>query len=562
MSTIPSSLDLPPDEQRSLQPLCKDSNCGYCGLLERIKQEWEDTVDNLPQIISLLDAEGRIVRLNRTVERWGLGRVNDVLGLPLHDLLHPNCGTPDCDLRDFLEHARDITPQGTEAHYQTWDLILGRFIDIQMRPHTYRANTLSDSQSDFVVAVVTDISEIKTVEHALQKSAEELQHKVHERTLELAQANHQLLKEAFELQQAQDALSRSRDEYKRLVETMGEGLAVQDKDGRLTYINQRLANMLGYAMDDMIGRPLQDFIGEELRVKSSSHHGQPPDADLETYETHLKGSRSPLWVKVSPRAIQDHNGNYDGFFAVITDISDRVRTEQELRQLSIEVLSVQEDERQRIASELHDGIGQTLSAIKFFVENTVRKLQPDNDASKLLDIVPRLQAAIEEIQRISMNLRPLMLDELGILPTLSWFCRGYQANYPDIDVILRIDVEESDVPASLKASIFRIVQEAMHNVAKHSGSDRVRITLRKNGQELALDIKDWGRGFNSDELARKRGQFQSGSGLINMRKRAKNDGGRFRLESTPGTGVGIYIVWSDFGSQSDWGAPVSGSEPG
>jgi PAS domain S-box-containing protein len=224
--------------------------------------------------------------------------------------------------------------------------------------------------------------------------------------------------------------------------------------------------------------------------------------------------------------------------------SELARTNEMLRRLSKRLLSAQEEERKRIAGELHDSIGACLSGIKFRVEKALQQIGGTESAAaeSLSTIIPVIQEAVEECRRIQMDLRPSMLDDLGLRATLSWFCRGFQKIYSEIQVDQEIDVEEGDIPSPLKIVAFRVIQEAMNNVAKHSQASHVRLRLRKLEGRMELIIQDSGRGFkvgkgpSQDPAAR-------GLGLLSMRERTELSGGSFAIESAEGKGTIIRASW-------------------
>jgi len=172
-------------------------------------------------------------------------------------------------------------------------------------------------------------------------------------------------------------------------------------------------------------------------------------------------------------------------------------SEKPLKVLSTHLFTAQEDERKRLAHELHDGIGQSLSAIKFCAENYLK--QTENGATPsgidlLEKIISLTQNAIEEARKISMDLRPSTLDDLGILPTIAWFCREFQSIYSQIRIEQHIDIREDEVPMSIKTVMFRVLQEALNNVGRHSQADVARLSLRKTESHIELVIEDNGRG--------------------------------------------------------------------
>lgn len=222
-------------------------------------------------------------------------------------------------------------------------------------------------------------------------------------------------------------------------------------------------------------------------------------------------------------------------------------SEKQLRHLSLQLLTVQEKERKQIACEIHDGLGQCLTAIQFSTQNMVRQMEGREskiDAESLEATLPLIQEAIEEAKRIQMDLRPSTLDDLGILPTLSWFCRRFQSIYSGIRIEQEIGIEENDIPDLIKTVIYRVTQEALNNIAKHSKADLVRLRLGKTGGAIELNIKDNGEGF--DLVKTFTGTANSphrGLGLSSMRERTELSGGSYAIESSPGSGTVIRASW-------------------
>jgi signal transduction histidine kinase len=234
------------------------------------------------------------------------------------------------------------------------------------------------------------------------------------------------------------------------------------------------------------------------------------------------------------------------------EIKERIHVEEALREsenhlryLSSQLLTAQEDERKRISLELHDSIGQTLSALKFTVENSLIQVGKNNvgvPVEPLKAIIPLIQESIEEVRRIQMDLRPSTLDDLGILATISWFCREYQTIYSGIRIEQQIDIHEDDVPDPLKIVVYRVLQEALNNITKHSGADLVLLSLSKADSTIKLTIEDNGLGFDLDEVFSVESS-RRGIGLASMRERTEISGGAFAIESVKGTGTTIRATW-------------------
>jgi len=223
--------------------------------------------------------------------------------------------------------------------------------------------------------------------------------------------------------------------------------------------------------------------------------------------------------------------------------------ENRLQMLSCQLLTAQEDERKRIARDIHDGLGQTLVAIKFKIENNLNQNKDGPiEIEKLLNtLLPMIQECLEESRRIQMDLRPPILDDLGIVATISWFTRQFEATDSTIHINKEIQIEEHEVPIPIKTVIYRVVQEALNNISKHSQANLVFLSLRRIGTRIELSISDNGLGFDLKKVL-SAGGFRKGFGLSSMRERAELSGGSFIIESSRGKGTAIrteWLLWGD-----------------
>lgn len=676
-----SPISIIAEPQREIFP---PSNCPFddcrASRLEQVEQaklEWEFTADSIPQLIVLLDRDDRILRVNRTLEQWGLGRVFEARGRNIHTLLHPKCDDANCRLKNIWRSSADNMAQDFSVEYQSDDKFLQRYLNLHFRFHRSR----HDANAGFVVAVISDITDIKQAERKLQNANDELERRVEESTFALISTNIRLQQEIEEHKRIVERLEKSREEYSQLVEAMDEGLAILDKQGQITYVNKQFCDTLGHPREEVLGHTPADFIAEENRPALEQHMAERKRGGISTYVANLRDVEGrKFWVKISPTLLNSKPGEATGSFAVITDdinqlnvgqvllepskeiedlydnapcgyhtldsrgffvkinntksrwlgytkeemigkmrfrdlltqksaqqyesyyprmqtlgyvrdlevemvrkngsimpvlvsaaairdgegqfvmsqaivydISYRKHAEQALREsehakrmLTAQVMAAQEKERKRIASELHDGIGQTLSAIKFYMENAIRNLNENtlaNSTEMFRNTIPKLQDAIEEIRRISMDLRPSLLDDIGTLAALTWFCRQFQSVYESMRIELALDIKESDIPAPLKVAIFRIVQEAMNNCAKYSQANCIHVSVINTGEEIQLTVEDDGQGFDLAEVSERNLNTGCGMGLVSMRERAEFSGGTFTIESAKGRGTSMYVTW-------------------
>jgi signal transduction histidine kinase len=229
----------------------------------------------------------------------------------------------------------------------------------------------------------------------------------------------------------------------------------------------------------------------------------------------------------------------------MVDITKLKRAQEELRHLSAQLLEVQENERKKLARELHDSTGQLLAALKFGVENALDKMRHGTieESVELLEaVIPLTQQAGDEVRKIHTDLRPSLIDDLGIVATIAWFSREFEKLYGGIRIEQAIQLEEKDVPGPLKIVIFRILQEALNNVAKYGKADRVRVSLREKESKLELAIKDNGQGFDVEHV-RSEKNADRGVGLTSMKERTELSGGFFSIESSKGTGTTVRASW-------------------
>ena len=220
-------------------------------------------------------------------------------------------------------------------------------------------------------------------------------------------------------------------------------------------------------------------------------------------------------------------------------------SERQLRVLSAKIIDAQESEKKRIAKDLHDSIGSNLAAIKFEVQKQQMSLSPDATSlstpcfNNLNDL---LNETIEETRRICMSLRPAVLDDLGIIIAIQWFCRKFGQIYSHIRIQNDLKVDDKEIPELIKIVIYRVIQEALNNTAKHSNATFVHIIFEKLQDNIFLTITDNGCGF--DVTAKPTHRVDAGGiGLLSMKERVRGSGGSLRISSDGNSGTEIRAVW-------------------
>ena len=217
------------------------------------------------------------------------------------------------------------------------------------------------------------------------------------------------------------------------------------------------------------------------------------------------------------------------------------KSRNELSLLSEQLMKAQESERKRIAQDLHDAVGQSLSAIKYSLERALQMLatpQLGNPLTVLNKTVEHVQNTIDEVRSISENLRPAMLDGLGAVSAIRWLCREWSEVFAGIDVEINLYVTDADIQEPLGTTLFRTVQESLNNVARHSQATRVSVSVCRETDVLRADIADNGVGFDPSGAS-----LRSGHGLRGIRERAAVSGGDFSVTSYPGGGTQLTVFW-------------------
>lgn len=403
--------------------------------------------------------------------------------------------------------------------------------------------------------------DLKQSQEMLQRANEELETRVRGRTADLIKMNQDLLTEIGMRKKIEEELFASEARFRALYDEAPVGYHEIDREGRIVRVNRTELELLGYSHEEMVARPVWEFVVDQAESKQAVAEKLsgllPPSRAFERAYRRKDGTILP--VLIEDRLLRDTEGNILGIRSTIQDITLRKEAEQrlkesrqELRQLAAQLLHVQENERKELARELHDGLGQILAGIRFTVEEIIRKGSkegPSAIGSQWGMVLSLVQEGIEETRRIQMALRPSILDDLGIVATLSWFCREFEKVYSGIRIERKIDLHEEEVPDSLKTVVYRIVQEALNNISKHSGAKNVKIQLSKENSRLELRIEDDGQGFDPSRI-RSEKEGMPGFGLTSMKERTELSGGTFTLTSAVGKGTRIRASWScpgDFG---------------
>jgi PAS domain S-box-containing protein len=337
-----------------------------------------------------------------------------------------------------------------------------------------------------------------------------------------------------------------------------------DANGRFIQINDTELRWLGYTRDELVGRMgLSDILTDEYRARFDETFdlfkkaGVVHDIDLEL----VRKDGSVLPVVLTSTAVFDADGNFVASRTVLSDNSARKQLEQErmthaarLAELSRHMVDVQENERRKLAGELHDRASPNLAALQLTLANIARALPRDvlHELGPLLDDAEALLLdTTTGIRDICTDLRPATLDYAGLIPALQDYAQQFGQR---TGVVVQLDTEgfNAQLPPNIQSLLFRIVQEALTNCAKHAQAGTIRVRLTNTPARVEMTISDDGVGFDP-QLLGETGNAP-GLGLITMKERAEFAGGRFTINSHPSTGTEITVTFDNYTVSAQWTA--------
>ena len=327
-------------------------------------------------------------------------------------------------------------------------------------------------------------------------------------------------------------------EYRAVFDAAPDGIVLVGPDGTILDVNPCALRMFGYERDEMVGRSVELLVPSDLQRRHLDHRqrymetprARPMGAGLELRGRRKDGSEFPVEISLSP--VTEGEGGY--VISIVRDLTER----RALQAFGASAVRAAENERQRIARELHDDTAQRLAGLMLMLKVAGTTEDAKEREERIDRVREEIGAAADAVRRIARGLRPPVLDEVGLTVALESLVRSLgQTHGLEIDLAMERPVKRLGADSEL--AMYRIVQEALSNAIRHSGASRVAVSLHAEDHILRAEVEDDGRWFATERPFSDEGQ---GLGLVGMRERARHAGGTLEIDSAPGSGTRVRVT--------------------
>ena len=474
--------------------------------LKRTKEYLENVIDNSVDAIGIVDRHGRFILWNR--------RAEEIYGYLFHELAGKTAFDLYVDPQELKKMLTKLRREGVVREYE----IDMKKKDGNIVPMDISISLLKDDQGATIgsVCVARDLSERKKAETALKKAQEELS----------------LYSKDLERQVKQ----RTR-EISGILRYTPAVVYIKDKGGRYRLVNSRFEELFRIRNEEIRGKSDYDIfpreVADQFRASDLQVLSEGRPRQVEEPIPQEDGVHTYLMVKFP---IYDDQGVANGLCGIATDITELKKAQDQLRRLSGSIMARQEKERTAIARELHDELGQVLTALRMdavWLAEHLKGKEP-KAADRSLKMRELIDKTIDEVRGLATRLRPGVLDHLGLIDALEWYASEFRRRTGIACIFKPFNVQRVDDIVATAA--YRIAQEALTNVARHSFATQVQITLKEEKGILTLAVVDNGRGFNIRKI-----EESECLGLAGMRERAGLIGGTLEIQSKPQKGTQVYF---------------------
>ncbi|MBP8245049.1 MAG: PAS domain S-box protein, partial [Chitinophagaceae bacterium] len=349
-----------------------------------------------------------------------------------------------------------------------------------------------------------------------------------------------LVHDSSEKAEAERKLRDSEVKYRTLVEKASDAIFIVDFTGKIKVVNPAGCQLAQYDEESLLHRTIFEFtIGEDLNRLPLQFQALAEGKTVTTERKLRRKDLSVIDVEITASRISE-----DRFLTFVRDITARKMIERELlssreefRQLSNYLENIREEERVNISREIHDELGQQLTVLKMDISRLGKELPVnekfEQDKSEILAFT---NAVISTVRKISSSLRPSLLDDVGLVPAIEWYCKDFSKR-TGIQTNFQAGIQDLKLEEKIKTGLFRIFQESLTNIARHAGASQVQVSLDVKNQSILLLVQDNGKGFNQEEIAAKKTL-----GILGIRERAVMMKGDYTISSAPGKGTTTTVL--------------------
>jgi PAS domain S-box-containing protein len=341
--------------------------------------------------------------------------------------------------------------------------------------------------------------------------------------------------------QAEERHARLAARLSGLLDSAMDAIITVDESQRIVLYNRAAERIFGWSTEEALGQPLSRLMPERFRGGHAAHVNRFGATGVTSrrmgdntvvYGRRANGEEFPMEASISQ--LETADGKL--YTVILRDVTERVRAQEERSAFAAAAHAIREEEKTRVARELHDELAQSLTALKMdtiWVRDNL-SASPQAIGGKLADMLSMLDRAVASTRRIAADLRPLMLDDLGLVPAIEWLVSNFSQR-SGVATKLKAD-EDLELHEPYATAVFRIVQESLVNVGKHAAATEVEVSIQKAGDMVELVVRDNGRGFVTSAPRK-----PQSLGLMGLRERAQLLKGNFRIHSAPGEGTRVEV---------------------
>jgi two-component system sensor histidine kinase UhpB len=352
----------------------------------------------------------------------------------------------------------------------------------------------------------------------------------------------------IERKRAEEALRQSEERWRAVFENSAAGIALSDPAStRFLSVNAAFQKMLGYSRKEILALTFMDITHEgdreaNRRLLADLLEGRRPSYEMQKRYRRKDGNL--IWASIHVSLVPGTQSIPQFCMAIVEDITDRKRAQEELqhsfeqlRALTARLQGIREEERKSVAREIHDELGQALTAIKIDLASLMRELPVDQQQQRKRtdSILELVDQTIHSVRRISTELRPGILDDLGLVAALEWASEEFEAR-TGTRCRLNLPSDDIEIDQERATAMFRIFQETLTNVARHANASEVGVRLGKENGDLTLEVHDNGTGIDVEQLSGGRSL-----GILGMRERAALLGGELGIIGAPEKGTTVKV---------------------